>query len=86
MRTNRTSDAVLRRKKYDLIKNSDRCVCGTYKMRGAAFCRTCTTSIPGSLRARLATSSPLTWPDAYDAASLAIADNFETAEKAVAHG
>jgi hypothetical protein len=63
------SDAVMRRKKYELIRMSETCLCGNYKWQGVAFCRGCTGRLDRQHRAALFTSDPIKWPAAYDAAA-----------------
>lgn len=69
MRTTKSLDALIRRKKYDLIRMSETCYCGAYKWPGTAFCRGCTNRLPRAIRAALFTSDPLKWPESYNRAN-----------------
>lgn len=68
MRIVKNIDALIRRKKYDLIREGNTCCCGAYKWSGTAFCRGCTNRLPQKYRAALFTSDPVAWPAAYDSA------------------
>ena len=72
MRTARNTDAIMRRKKYDLIRMSETCQCGGYKWVGTAFCHACLNQLNQKQRSALFTSDPVRFPDAWDSAAAAL--------------
>lgn len=80
MQTDRQTDAVMRRKKYDLIRMSETCLCGGLKWKGHSFCRRCLHNLSQTHRAALFTTDPIRFPDAYDSAARALI------ERRVQHG